>query len=148
MSIILAEREFTLAAPQDRVWRLLGKVSLNSLPGMEQMDILDENTFRARLRVKVAFVELFMKVRGDIIDVTPPESFAVKFQMDGPGGVFTLKQTVDFAIRTIDTDRTRVACRAVAEDMGIFFRVALLGQARRFAGATFDAIENRLKELA
>jgi carbon monoxide dehydrogenase subunit G len=148
MSITLAEREFTIQATQDRVWRLLGKVSLKSLPGMEQMDILDENTFKAILRVKVAFAELRMKVKGEIADVTPPESFAVKLEMVGPGRLFAFKQTVEFAIHAIDTDRISMACRAVAEDMGILFRLALFGQPRHFADATFDAIEKRLKELA
>jgi hypothetical protein len=48
----------------------------------------------------------------------------------------------------VEGGKTAVACRATAEDMGFLQRVFLSGQARSFAGDTFEAIEKRLKELA
>ena len=42
MSLEIAERRFEVEASLDRVWRLIGKVIFSCLPGMEQVEILDE----------------------------------------------------------------------------------------------------------
>jgi len=144
----IAEKDFVVEASQERVWRLIGKVIFSSLPGMEQVEILDENNFRALLRMKVLWVQLSMNLKGQMVDVLPPESFSVRLSLEGPGGLFKTDQRVAFAITRVENNKTAVGCKATIENMGFLPRVMLLGQARRFARSTFEAIEKRLKELA
>jgi len=146
--IALAEREFIVNANPDRVWRLIGKVIFSVLPGMESMEILDENNFRALLRVKMIGAEWVLKLRGEMVDISPPESFSVRLLLEGLGGLVKADQKVAFAMTPAEDGKTAVACRATAEDMGFLQRVFLTGQARGFARQTFEAIEKRLKELA
>lgn len=88
MNIILSEKTFEVKASRDRVWRLIGKVIFSSLPGLESVEILDENTFRALLKMKLFGLGIDLKLQGEMVDMLPPESFAVKLFIKGPGGLF------------------------------------------------------------
>jgi carbon monoxide dehydrogenase subunit G len=144
----IGSRDFVVNASQERVWRLIGKVMLSSLPDMEEMEILDEKNFRAMLRVKVSFLEFKMKLKGEIADMAPPDSLAVNIGLAGLGGHFRMNQKVALKMTSAEGGKTTVACRAMALDMGTLSRVLFLGQARRFAQSTFETIERRLQELA
>ena len=145
---VLAERKFTVNANPDRVWRLIGKVIFSVLPGMESMEILDENNFRSLLRVKMMGFEWILKLRGEMVDISPPEAFSVRLLLEGLGGLVKADQKVFLAMTPAENGKTSVACRATTEDMGFLQRVFLSGQAQAFARETFEAIERRLKELA
>jgi len=145
---VLAQKEFLVNAPLERIWRLIGKVIFSVLPGMENMEILDENNFRALLRVKKMGAEWVLKLKGEMVGISPPESFSVKLSLEGLGGLVKAEQKVAFAMIPAEGGKTSLACRATAENMGFLLRVVLSGQARSFARETFDAIEKRLKELA
>jgi carbon monoxide dehydrogenase subunit G len=147
-STVLAQKDFLANAPRERVWRLIGKVVFSVLPGMEKMEILDENNFRALLRVKMMGAEWVLKLKGEMVEISPPESFSVKLSLEGLRGRVKAYQRVAFAMTPAEGGMTSVACRAIAENMGFLPRVFLSGQARSFARETFEAIEKRLKELA
>ena len=145
---VLAERNFSVGASQERVWRLIGKVIFSALPGLENIEILDENSFRGVLRLKLLGVQMSNRVKGEIVDVLPTESFSVNLFLFGPGGLFTLSQRATFAMKEVDRNQTEITAKATADSVGFLFRFLLIGQARRFARSTFEAIEQRLKELA
>jgi carbon monoxide dehydrogenase subunit G len=147
-NLLICERDFIVKASQERVWRLIGKVIFSSLPGMENVEILDENTFRALLRTKVFGMAVTLKIQGEIVDLDPPDSFSVKLFLEGPGGLFKADQKVSFAMSPKEGGNTGVVCKAWVERMGLFPRLFILGEAKRFAQATFASIENRLKDLA
>ena len=146
-SAVLARKEYLVNAPPERVWRLIGKVIFSVLPGMESMEILDENNFRAILRVKMMGVEWPLKLKGEMVDISPPESFAVKLFLEGVGGMIKAGQKVSIAMTPAEGSKTTVACQATLEEMGFLPRTLFSGQARAFARSTFEAIEKRLKEL-
>jgi carbon monoxide dehydrogenase subunit G len=148
MGPTLSEMNFEVKASRDRVWRLIGKVIFSSLPGMENMEILDDNAFRALLRMKLFGLAITLKLKGEMVDVSPPESFSVKLFLEGPGGLFQAAQKVTFSMTPVENNRTAVGCKAEVENMGWLPRLFLSGQARQFAESTFEAIEKRLKELA
>lgn len=147
-SLTIAERNFVIEASRDRVWRLIGKVIFSSLPNMENVEILDENSFRALLRMNVLGLELRMKLKGEMVDMVPPESFGVRLALEGLGGFLQMNQKVNFVMIPVENGKTSATCKATAEKIGMFFRLFLLGQARRFAQSTFEAIEKRLRDLA
>jgi carbon monoxide dehydrogenase subunit G len=144
----ITSRDFVVNASRERVWRLIGKVILSSLPDMEEMEILDENNFKAMLRVRVSFLEFKMKLKGEIADIAPPDSLAVNIGLEGLGGYFRINQKVALKMTSAGGGKTTVACRAMALDIGTLSRVLFLGRARRFAQSTFQTIEKRLQELA
>lgn len=72
-----------IEASRDRVWRLIGKVIFSSLPNMENVEILDESSFRALLRMKVLGLGLNMKLKGEMVDMVPPGIF---WRAAGAGG--------------------------------------------------------------
>jgi len=148
MNTEVASRNFVVDASRERVWRLIGKVIFSSLPSMEEVEIEDDRSFHAFLRVKVLLLELRMKLNGEIVDMVPPDSLAVTISLDGLRGLFKMKQKVTIDITFVETGRTGVTCKTIVEGMGILSQVLFLGQARHFAQLTFEAIERRLKELA
>ncbi len=127
---------------------MIGKVIFSVLPGMENMEILDENNFRAILRVKMIGAEWPLKLRGEMVDISPPESFSVKLFLEGVGGLVKAGQKVSISMTPAEGSKTSVACKATLEEMGFLPRTLFSGQARSFAQSTFEAIEKRLKELA
>ena len=148
MDLELAKKMFEVEASQERVWRLIGKVIFSSLPGMENLEILDENNFRAILRMRVRGIPLSLKLKGEMTDISPPDSFAVKLFLEAPGGLFQADQKVAFAMTPVKSGKTSVVCAATVKNLGFLPRLFLVGQAQSFANSTFEAIENRLKELA
>jgi carbon monoxide dehydrogenase subunit G len=147
-SFLISERIFEVKASQERVWRLIGKVIFSSLPGMENMEILDENTFRALLRTQILGFHVTLKLKGEMVEMEPPNSFSVKLFLEGLGGLFKANQKVTFIMTLMEKGKTSVSCKATVENLAFLPRLFLLGQARRFARSTFEAIEKRLKELA
>ena len=147
-SMLLDERNFEVPASQERVWRLIGKVIFSSLPGLERMEILDENNFRGVLRIRVLGLQITLKLKGRMLDVEPPDSFSVKLLLEGPGGMFKADQKVAFTMTPIEAEKTRVVCKAVIDEIGFLPGLLLKGQARSFARSTFEAIDKRLQELA
>jgi carbon monoxide dehydrogenase subunit G len=148
MNTVIASRDFVVDASRERVWRLIGKVILGSLPGMEEIEILDENNFRAFLRVKILLLELRMRLKGEIVDMVPPDSLGVNIFVEAPGGLVKMSQKVTLAMTSIDRGKTSVACQAGTERLGILSRWILIPQARRFAQSVFETIETRLRDLA
>jgi carbon monoxide dehydrogenase subunit G len=147
MSKVIAERSFIVESSRERVWDLIGKVIFRSLPGMENIVIVDESNFEASLKMKVLLLELRMKLKGQIVDMSPPDSLAVKLAIEGPGGLFRIILKVTIVTPSIEEGRTAVACQVTAERMGILLSGLSLGYPRRFSQSTFEAIENRLKDL-
>ncbi|HYB21743.1 MAG TPA: hypothetical protein VEH09_12480 [Thermodesulfobacteriota bacterium] len=148
MATELAKKIFEVEASPERVWRLIGKVIFSSLPGMENLEILDENNFRAILRVKTLGILLSLKLKGEMTDISPPDFFSVKLFLEAPAGLFQAEQKVAFAMTPLKSGKTSVTCKATVENLGFLPRFLLAGQARSFANSTFEAIEKRLKELA
>ena len=144
----IAARNFVVGASRERVWRLIGKVIFSSLPGMEQVEILDDTRFRALLRVKVLWLEMAMRLKGEMVDMVPPASFGVNMTVEGLGGLLRMKQKVTIEMASIDKGKTSVACKARAENMGVLLQWLSVRQARRFAQSVFEAIEKRLQDLA
>lgn len=146
-NILVAEKKFVVASSPERIWRILGKVIFSSLPEMENIEILDENNFRAILKTKTLGTELILKVKGEIADIVPPENLAVKLSLTGTGIFSEINQRVCFNLTSKETGKTIVECKALVEKIGRFSRFLFMGQIRKFAEEIFAAIEKRMEEL-
>ena len=145
---IIAEREFIIEASQERLWHIIGGVILNSLSGLERVEVLDDNNWQALLRVRLGFVVLNMSLKGEMTDMSPPETLGVRLRARSKGGILQLNQKITITFTPIDEAKTGVTCKATVEGMGTLFRLFLLGRARSFAQSVFHNIEERLKYLA
>ena len=148
METVIAERRFVAEASIERVWDLLGRVMFDSLHGLERVNVIDERNFRAILRVKLGFISLTARLKGEMADISPPGFLAVVLRVRFLRGMLQLGQKVTFRLTAVDEGKTEVVCRAQAEGMGTLFRWLLLGKAREFAGETLSRIEERLQQVA
>ena len=146
MGQVLAERKFTVEAPAQRVWKLLGRVIFDSLE-MEKFHAIDDRNFDALLRVKLAFFDLPMQVKGVMTDITPLKSLTVRLEVKGPGGIH-VNQEVSIALAPANGGKTEVSCRASVERMRALLKPFLLGTMRSVSGKILGSLEERLRQLA
>ncbi len=144
--LLLEHRSFLVETSQEKVWRLIGKAIFNCLPGMENVEILDENNFRALLQERVLGFKIPLKLTGEIVEMEPPDFFSVKLLLES--GLFRMGQKVTFTTFRVEEGKTSVDCKAAVEDPKFLTQLFLVGKARSFARSTFEAIEERLKEWA
>ncbi len=143
---LLEHRSFLVETSQERVWRLIGKAIFSCLPGMENIEILDENNFRALMKERVLGLKVPLKLTGEIVEMEPPDSFSVKLFLES--GLFRMDQKVTFTTVSVEEGKTSVDCKATVENLEFLTRLFLVERARSFARSTFEAIEKRLKEWA
>ena len=147
--LALAQSEFVVKAPIDRVWSLMGRVITSTMPGLERMKPVDESNFRAILRVKVAFISIPMRLLGQVGGGGyETGTLTVNLKAKGMGGIIKLNQKVKFTITAVNEDETEVGCEAVAEDLDLLSRVLLLGIVRKMGKDILAKIEKRLKQIA
>lgn len=145
--IMFATRTFIIDASQETVWHLIGRAILESMPGMERMEIIDENNFSAVLRVKMNFIVVNMHLTGEFVNSSPPQLLGVRLRGKSLGGLVQVNQMVSIVLAIVDKGKTEVVCQATMEGLSTLMRMLLLWQARRVAGDIFEGIERRLKQL-
>ena len=148
METWIAEKRITAEASQERVWDLLGTLIFDSLHGLEKMEIIDENNFRAELKAKAFGIPLTWYLRGEMIDISPPKSLGVKLITKSKWDLITVVQKITFSLSSAGEGKATMVCRAVAEDLPLVVRWVLLGQVKSLANQIFDSIEEGLKQLA
>jgi hypothetical protein len=148
MKTLIAEKELTAEASQERVWDLLGTLIFDSLSGLEKVEIIDENNFRAELRTKAFGIPLTWYLRGEMIDISPPKALSVKLNTKSKWDLITLVQIITFSLNSAWEGKAMMVCQAVAEDLSLLIRWLLLGQVKNLAKQIFDSIEEHLKQWA
>jgi carbon monoxide dehydrogenase subunit G len=68
------EERFEVGAPQEAVWAFLldPKRLAPCIPGCDELEVLDERTYRLRLAVKVGFLSTRQDIRMEIVETDPP----------------------------------------------------------------------------
>ncbi len=148
MDTLIVEKKIVAEASQQRVWDLLGMLIFDSLHGLEKMEIIDENNFRAELKVKAFAIPLTMHLRGEMLDISPPKTLSVKLTAQSQWNLMDVAQKITFSLNSIGEGKATMVCRAVAENLSPFIRWVLLGQVKSLAKQIFDSIEEGLKRLA
>ncbi len=148
MEIPTTGSEFTVEVTRERVWDLLGRAIFDSLQGMEKMDVIDENNFRAELKAKAFGIPLTMYLTGEMTDILPPEALSVRLTARSKWNLITLVQKITFTSNSAGEGKTTVVCKALVEYLTPLFRWALLGQVKSQAKQIFDGIEEHIKQWA
>ncbi len=139
----IAQKEFTIAAPQARVWELLGRIIYRSLP-LEQMEVVSETTFFAVLRWRIAFIRLPLRVKVALVDITSDRSLGAVISVKR--GIIDSVIDVTFSLSAVNENETGVRCLARARDGGLRGWLTL-GLRRRFTAELFDQIYRLLRRL-
>ena len=148
METLIAEKKISQEVSRERVWDLLGTLIFDSLSSMQKLEIMDENNFGAELTAKAFGIPLAMHLRGEMVDIAPPEALTVKLAARSKWNLITVVQKITFTISPTEKGNTTMVCRSVAQDLPFLVRLFLLGQVRAMAGQIFDSIQERLKQLA
>ena len=71
---MLIEEKFTVNAPAKKTWDFIINPELIGpcVPGLEKIDVLDENTYETVVKVKVGFIKVKMKTKTVITEKDPP----------------------------------------------------------------------------
>lgn len=71
---MIIEEKFTVKAPAQKVWDFIINPELIGpcVPGLEKIDVLDENTYDTVVKVKVGFIKVKMKTKTVITEKDPP----------------------------------------------------------------------------
>jgi len=145
--MIIAESNFSIESPRQRIWELLLKSVLRFMP-FERIKPLSEKSVRALLKVKMGFISLPMNVMVEIVEATPPESLVTVLEARGMGGIIWLKQRATFKLASAGEAKTEVACKIALEDMGAIVKIFLLRKVKTFARDSFTGLEDRLRKWA
>lgn len=136
----------TVQAPRQRVYDALQdpEVLARTLPGCQQLEVTDDDTYRATVTAGVASIKGTYTGSVVLLDRTAPESYRMKASGAGAPGTIS----ADATIRLEDNgDGTAVHYDADAIVGGMIGGVGqrmLQGVARRTAGEFFDNIEREL----
>ncbi len=139
----ILQKEFTIAAPPEKVWDMLGKVIYRCLP-LEKMDIVDETTFRAVLRWRWAFIKLPLNLKVKLVDISPPSSLGSLIRVKK--GMIDMVIKVSFTLTPVNEGKTEVVCTALDEGERNVPGWLMRGQQRSFAEEMFDSIRERLAQ--
>jgi hypothetical protein len=143
------QSKFTIDASQKRVWDLFGRAIFDSLGGMGKMKVLDENNFRAELKMKVfGFFPMTFYVRGEMTDITPPSSIATNLKTASKWNLITMLLKVKFDMSPVGENKTEVLCTSEAEGIPSALRWIAKGQVKSQSKDIFTNIEKRLRQWA
>lgn len=138
------QKRFRINAPQERVWGLLPQVVYQCLP-VEKVDIVNEWLFYANLKLRLGFVGLPLKLKVELVDISPPSSFGTRIWIRA--GIMRFVMAVTFSLQSANGGKTEVICTAKDEGEQAISKWAFVGQRRRFASNVFDSVMARLQQL-
>ncbi len=145
--MIIAERKFVVNASQHRLWEILLKAVLGSMP-FERMQVKSEKKVQALLKAKAWFISLPMDVEIEIMNISPPDLLVSTLKGKGMKGIVWLRQRSNFMLKQISEEQTEVSCTVEDDGMAIILKLFMSGQVKAFTAEAFDKIEKLLQQWA
>ena len=150
---MLMEGKFTLKAPIQEVWDFLLKPETlaSCIPGLEEMELIDERTYNSVVKQKVGPISVKLKFTTTLTEVDPPTHLkAVGRGADiSKAGTFTQETTVD--LKEVSRGEVEVSYRS---NVSIVGRLATFGDrimrakakdvGDEFTRALQDKLKNRV----
>lgn len=116
---------------------------------MERVKVLDQDKFRALVRAKVGLFQLKMHLKGEMTEISPPQSLVVAIELRSRGGIIQLSQKVSFSLKAVDEGNTEVSYQVVLENIVPFFLQPFLRRkATAIAQDTLLGIRTYLEQLS
>ena len=147
------ESAFTVAAPPDQVFAYLLEVNqvVGCLPGAELSEIVDSQTFKGKLKIKVGAVQVSYQGTAHIVDIAEEEDSAtVTIEGEGReiGGQGSVRAKLLLTVAMTEEGGSTVRLES---DLTVTGRVAQFGRgmiedvSRRLMGQMGECIGNRLQ---
>lgn len=135
-------------APRDRVWAFLMDPDQvgGCGPGVESIEVVDENHFRARARVGVGFISARFAVDITIAERDEPERAVLKAHGQAPGSA--VDATADMRLSGPHEGPTTMDWSADVHIAGTIASVGarmIEGTASKMIGQTFACIRTKLE---
>ena len=113
---------YVLSSARERVFAALVDPELlrRSIPGCEELRLIEEDTYAARLKIGVAGLKGNYSGTAKIRDKRPPD--ALTLTVDGKGATGFVRGTANIQL-SVDPAGTRVACDADAQVGGLIAAV-------------------------
>jgi carbon monoxide dehydrogenase subunit G len=137
-----------IAAPRDRVWAfLMDPNQVGSCgPGVESIDIIDDDHFKARAKVGVGFITAKFNVEMTVAERQEPDLAVLKAHGQAPGSAVdataNMKLSGDAAGPTTMDWSADVAISGTLASVGARL---IEGTANKMIGQTFDCIRAKLE---
>jgi carbon monoxide dehydrogenase subunit G len=122
------EERFTVKASPDTVWAFLldPKRLAPCIPGCDELEVIDERTYRVRLTVKVGFLSTRQDLRLEIVEADPPR----RLVSEGRGEDSRLGSRVEVRTRLeLSPDGEGATAVAYASDVTVLGRLGSIGDA-------------------
>jgi carbon monoxide dehydrogenase subunit G len=135
--------EHRFAAPRHEVWRVLVRPDAlaGTLPGIERLELHDERTWTAHVRLRLGLTALGLRVRVEKVEEDEPEHARLVARGRGPATAMSMDTSFDLS----ESDgATQMAWTADVSLSGPFGRVGepLLRQlVRRQVAQVLDTVE-------
>lgn len=137
-----------IAAPRDRVWAfLMDPHQVGSCgPGVETIDVIDADHFKARAKVGVGFISARFVVDMTVAERTEPELAILKAHGQAPGSAVDATASMRLAgpaegPTTMDWSADVLIAGTIAS---VGARL-IEGTANKMIGQTFDCIRSKLE---
>ncbi len=137
-----------IAAPRDRVWAFLmdpNRVGACG-PGVESIELLDADHFKAKAKVGVGFIAARFTVDMSIAERAEPDRARIKAHGQAPGSA--VDATADMALSGPPEGPTTMAWSADVAIAGTLASVGarmIEGTANKMIGQTFDCIRAKIE---
>jgi carbon monoxide dehydrogenase subunit G len=149
------ENSFAVDAPPDAVFAFLldAQQVVGCVPGAELVELIDAQTFRGKLKVKVGAVQVAYQGTAHILDIAENDSSAtVTVSAEGReiGGQGTVKASITLTVA--GTDEGGGSNVSLETDYTVTGRIAQFGRgviediSRRLIGQMAEAMRSRLQE--
>ena len=137
-----------IAAPRDRVWAfLMDPNQVGSCgPGVESIDVIDEDHFKAKAKVGVGFISARFVVDMSVAERREPELAVLKAHGQAPGSA--VDATANMQLSGPDEGPTTMDWSADVAIAGTIASVGarlIEGTANKMIGQTFDCIRSKLE---
>jgi carbon monoxide dehydrogenase subunit G len=137
-----------IAAPRDRVWAfLMDPNQVGSCgPGVESIDVIDDDHFKAKAKVGVGFISAKFVVDMTVAERRAPELAVLKAHGQAPGSA--VDATANMTLSGPDEGPTAMDWSADVAIAGTIASVGarlIEGTANKMIGQTFDCIRAKLE---
>ncbi len=137
-----------IAAPRDRVWAfLMDPNQVGSCgPGVESIDVIDDDHFKAKAKVGVGFISAKFVVEMTVAEKNEPDLAVLKAHGQAPGSA--VDATANMALSGPAEGPTTMDWSADVLIAGTLASVGarmIEGTANKMIGQTFDCIKSKLE---
>ncbi len=123
---MVIEQTLKIRAPIKKVWETMLDVSflISCIPGIEKVEVVDENTYNAILKAKVSVMTAIFDTVINIIDRKEPVHIKVAGEGKGRMGVGRVAFNQAVNLKPISTEETEVTYKL---ELNVIGRLASLG---------------------